>query len=281
VVAYKPTSMYLGRYVGPPLVWQWVRIPGDIGCAGAESVVTVGTRHFFIGQDDIYLFDGTVPKSIGAPIREWFFANLSNINRDKILGVADLARDLVYWYYPSVNSPDGEIDSCLVYNIKRDRWGKWAVPVQAVVQYSSGQITYDTIGTLFATYDDLPDIAYDSPFWIADQTIPGVFIGNTLYSLTGTPANSFALTGDYGDLTDYSMLRRVTPRYLLNPTAATCTNFYRLNVGEAPTTDHTVALSRGRFDMRRASRWHRMRIQQTGACTINGLDIDIQASGRE
>lgn len=281
VVAYKPTSMYLGRYVGPPLVWQWTRVPGDIGCSGSESVVTVGTRHFFVGPDDIYLFDGTVPKPIGAPIREWFFANLSNTNRDKIIGAADLARDLVYWYYPSVNSSNGEIDSCLVYNIKRDRWGKWSVPVQAVVQYSSGQITYDTIGTMFATYDELPNIAYDSPFWISDQTIPGVFIGNTLYSLTGTPGESFALTGDYGDLTDYTFLRRVTPRYLVNPAAATCTNFYRLNVGDAPVPDQTAPLSRGRFDFRRSCRWHRVRIQQTGACTLNGIDIDLQSSGRE
>lgn len=43
VVAYKNTSMYLGRYVGPPLIWAWQRIPGDIGCSGAESVVVVGT----------------------------------------------------------------------------------------------------------------------------------------------------------------------------------------------------------------------------------------------
>lgn len=281
VVAYKPTSMYLGRYVGPPLVWQWTRVPGDIGCAGAESVVTVGTRHFFIGQDDIYLFDGTVPKPIGAPVREWFFANLSNTNRNKILGVADLARDLVYWYYPSVNSPDGEIDSCLIYNIKKDQWGKWSVAVQAVVQYSSGQITYDSLGTVFATYDDLPDISFDSPFWIADQTIPGIFIENTLYSLTGVPEQSFLTTGDYGDLTDYTMLRRVTPRYIENPTSASCTNYYRQNIGNTPTPDQTAPLSRGRFDFRRASRWHRFRVQQNGACTLTGVDIDLKTSGRE
>lgn len=281
VVAYKPTSMYLGRYVGPPLVWQWTRIPGDIGCSGAESVVTIGTRHFFIGQDDIYLFDGTVPKPIGAPIREWFFSRLSNINRDRILGVADLARDLVYWYYPSVNSPDGEIDSCLVYNIKRDRWGKWSIPVQAVVQYSSGQTTYDDLGGMYATYDSLPAIAYDSPFWIADQTIPGVFIGNTLYSLTGTPGESMLTTGDYGDMSAYTMLRRLTPRYLVNPLSATCTNAHRSNLGEQPQADQTAMLTRGRFDFRRACRWHRFRIHQTGASTINGLEIDLQRSGRE
>lgn len=74
VVAYKNTSMYVGRYVGPPIIWAWQRVPGDIGCSGAESVVVVGTQHFFIGPSDFYVFDGTVPRPIGAPVREWFFA---------------------------------------------------------------------------------------------------------------------------------------------------------------------------------------------------------------
>lgn len=281
VVAYKATSMYLGRYVGPPLVWSWTRIPGDIGCPGGEALVTVGTRHFFIGPNDIYMFDGTVPEPIGSPVREWFFADLSNLNRDKIMGVADIARDLVYWYYPSVRSPDGEVDSCLIYNIKTRQWGKWSVPVQAVVQYSSGQVTYDELGDLYATYDDLPDISYDSPFWVADQTIPGVFIGNKLHSLTGEPGASWLLTGDWGDLEAFSMLRRVTPRYARIPDNATATNFFRLQMGENDRTGNTIQIARGRFDFLRSARWHRIRINQEGRALINGLSIDVKGAGRE
>src|SRR3546814_8413616 len=64
--------MYLGRYVGPPLVWAWQRVPGDIGCSGPESVAMVDTQHFFVGPSDFYTFDGTVPRPIGGPVREWF-----------------------------------------------------------------------------------------------------------------------------------------------------------------------------------------------------------------
>lgn len=207
VVAYKNTSMYLGRYVGPPLIWSWQRVPGDIGCSGAESVVAVGTQHFFVGPSDFYVFDGTVPRPIGAPVREWFFANLNATYRDQIIGVADTARNLVYWYYPSTASTTGAIDSALVYNYRTDRWGKWAVSIQTAVQYSSGQITYDGLGALYATYDDLPSIAYDSPFWLADSTVPGVFQSGVLYSLTGTPGASTITTFDFGDSTDFSTLQ--------------------------------------------------------------------------
>lgn len=280
--------MYLGRYVGAPLIWQWTRVPGDIGCSGAESVVVVGTQHFFIGPSDIYVYDGTVPRPIGGatfnststPVREWFFANLNATYRDRVIGLADTARDLVYWYYPSTASTTGAIDSALVYNYRTDRWGKWAISIQTALQYSSGQITYDGLGSLYSTYDSLPDIPYDSPFWLVDSTIPGVFQGNTLYSLTGTPGPAYMVTGDFGDMTGYTMLKRVTPRYRVRPVAAQAVNFYRGQFGDMPTQDATIQYARNGFDFRRESLWHRVRMDTVGTMTINGLDIVFEPGGQ-
>lgn len=276
VVAYKATSMYLGRYVGPPVIWSWQRVPGEIGASSQEAVVVVDTRHFFIGPNDFYVFDGTVPRPIGAPVRDWFFANLNGAQRDKIIGVADLPRDLVYWYFPSAASTDGTPDMALVYNIRKDQWGKITGNIQAALEYSSGQITYAGMGALAATYDQLPTIAYDSPFWLADQSVPGVFgTDAVLYSVTGTPGASFYVTGDYGDETRFSMLRRVTPRFRTAPATGTGTNFYRGSLGEVPVQDANAQLARGRFDFRRAARWHRFRADHTGPMSLNGLDVDL------
>lgn len=280
VIAYKATSMYVGRYVGPPLVWSWTRVPGDIGCVGAEAVVSVDTVHYFIGPDDFYMFDGTVPRSIGAPVREWFFDNLSNADKSNIIGAVDRTRSLVYWYFPSAGG-DGSLDSCLIYNYKTDHWGKWDVSVQAAVQYASGQVTYDTLGDSYSTYDDLPAISFDSPFWLADQTIPGVLIGNSLYSLTGEPGESTLVTGDFGDMTDFGFLRRATPRYTRRPTSATGTNFYKNEIGDTHTQDATIELDRGRFDFRRSARWHRLRFTQQGAMAINGMDVALDPDSPE
>lgn len=289
VVAYKNNSMFVGRYVGPPLVWHWTRVPGDIGCSGAESVAVVGTQHFFVGPSDFYVFDGTVPRPIGGatfsasatPVREWFFANLNSQHRDKIVAAADTARDLVYFYFPSTASTDGSLDSVLIYNVRTDRWGKWALSVAAAVQYSGQQVTYDGIGAAYATYDDLPAVAYDSPFWLNDSAVPGVFIGPTLHSLTGAPGQAWVQTGDFGDLTDFTMIRRATPRFRVEPASAQGTNFHRESVGRPPVQDSTIALTRGRFDFRRAARWHRLRIASTGAMSIDGLDVDLVGAGRE
>lgn len=281
IVAYKNTSMYLGRYQGGQLIWTWTRVPGDVGCSGPESVVVVDTRHFFVGPSDFFVFDGTVPRSIGAPVREWFFANLHATYRDRVVGVADLPRDLVYWYYPSTASTSGALDSVLIYNFRKDRWGKQALSIDAALQYSSGQVTWDGLGALYSTYDDLPNIAYDSTFWLADSTIPGVFQGTTLYSVNGAPGASWFRTGDFGDMTDYSYLSRVTPRYRTKPATGTAMNFYRDDLGTSPTQDATTVMSRGRFDFRRDARWHSVRVDHVAAAVVNGIDVDIEASSEE
>lgn len=287
VVAYKHASMFLGRYVGPPLVWSWTRVPGEIGTFGNECVVTIGSKHFFIGNDDIYLFDGTVPVSIGAPVKSWFFRDLNDQYAHLIVGVADLPRDLVYWHYPSMESTDGTLDSCLSYNLKTGKWGRqrtadsYAGGVKAALQYTSELVTYDGLGGLYATYEDLPDMPYDSPFLLTEKLLPAVITQDGLFAVIGEPGPSWLVTGDFGDLTAWSMLRRVVPSYRKDPATAMLTNYHRDSMGADPEQDATVPMMRKRFDVRRSARWHRIRMAHTGAVTINGFDADLAGATKE
>lgn len=281
VVAYKPTSLYLGRYVGPPLVWAWTRIPGDVGCSGAESVVVVDSRHYFVGPNDFFVFDGTVPKPLEAPLREWFFQDLSLPFRDKIYGTVDVPRGLIYWHYPSIRSASGALDSVLVYNYRTNQWGKQALSVDVPLVYFSPQVTYDGLGALYSTYDDLPSITYDSPFWLNSQNLPAVFQSSVLYTLTGTPGDWSLTTGDFGDLVLWTYMDRVSPRWRRTPTEATATNFYRESLGDDRVADATIAMDRKRFDFRRDARWHSVEIEGSGRMTLDGLDVNIPRSTRE
>lgn len=280
-VAYKSTSMYLGRYVGPPLIWQWIKIPGDIGCVSKRGVVVVDTKHYFVGPDDFYVFDGTYPVPMNAPLKEWFFADLNASYAQNIIASVDVPRSLVYWYYPSKTSSTGAIDSHLVYNYKTNAWGKRRMSIETPVLYVSGATTYDTMSSRYATYNDLPAIAYDSPFWLTDQTIPAVFVGTNLLSMTGTPEASWMKTGIFGDITGYPFLKRVTPRYRIAPSYATATNYYRDTPGSTETQDATITASKNRFDMRRAAHWHSVRMDFIGTVALDGLDIDLSGGTRE
>lgn len=281
VVAYKATSMYLGRYVGPPLSWSWQRVPGDIGCSASDSIVTIDTAHYFIGASDFYRFDGTVPIPLDSPVKEWFFAQVNKQQLDRIVGVADTPRNLIYWYYPSTAST-GALDSVLIYNYRTNQWGKQAISVQAPLLYSSGQITYDGLGALYATYDQLPNIAYDSPFWLADSQAPAIFTPDrVLRTLTGEPGACWLVTGDLGSTTSYTTVRRVTPRFRQDPTSGTGTNFYRDSLGAMRVQDMTLQMVRKRFDFRRAARWHSIRMDFPGRMGINGIDVEVSGVTKE
>lgn len=279
-VAYKAQSMYLGRYVGAPAVWDWQRIPTEAGCSNQESVVSVNNAHYFIGPNDIYVYDGTQVRSIGIGISRWFFTRLNATNRALIRGIADSSRDLIYWYYPTTST--GTLDACIVYNYRSNAWGAVSGSIQVPVEYASGQITWDGIGALGSTYADLPLVSYDSGFWLADSTVPAIIdTTNTLRTLTGTPDSGYFVTGDFGDMSGYTYLSRVQPRFRVVPSTATCINFFSDTPDGTRTQDYTAPINRNRFDMRRSAHFHRVRIDTTGACALTGLEVTLEGASPE
>lgn len=268
LVAYKDRSMYLGRYVGPPGVWDFTLIPGEIGCSSQEAIADIGTAHIFIGFEDIYLFDGGLPKPIGSPLREWFFSDLDPAYRYRIRSAHDRANSLVYFYYPRTGNSGG-LNGCIVYHYKSDRWGVAHRTIEATVEYVTGGYTYNTLP--ITTWDSWPEVQLDSPFWTA-STKYVAYIGtdHKIYSLTGASASATMTTGDYGNEDNYSLLSRVTLRYLAKPTSATMTNYYQDEHGGAWTEDATITESSGRFDVLRSSVWHRVKFTFTGDFEISG-----------
>jgi len=121
VIAYKNRAIHVGQYVGPPDVFDWQLVPGEIGTWSNESVVSTGTAHLFVGYENIYRFDGSRPVEIGTGIREWFFARLNKSYAHLIAGIHDRNTSTVWWWYPSGSNTT--LDSVLIYNYAADRWG--------------------------------------------------------------------------------------------------------------------------------------------------------------
>lgn len=121
VVAYKQRAIHVGQYVGPPDVFDWQLVPGEIGTWSNESVVSTGTSHLFIGYENVYRFDGSRPVPIGDGVREWFFARLNKSYAYLIAGIHDRNTSTVWWWYPSGSNTT--LDSVLIYNYASDKWG--------------------------------------------------------------------------------------------------------------------------------------------------------------
>src|SRR5574341_519769 len=144
-VAYKERSLYLGRFVGPPSVWDWVLVAGgDVGCVGKEALCDLDGTHFFVGDGGFFLFDGGRPVPIGEEVvRQWFYDNSSQSFRYKTKCVYDRQNRRVWIFYPSTNA--STCDSALVYHLDSKKWGRAAYNIEAALNYIASGYTINSL----------------------------------------------------------------------------------------------------------------------------------------
>ena len=281
IVAYKARAVYIGQYVGAPAWWNWTRVPGDIGAPVHESVVNTGTAHLFIGPDDFYMFDGTRPQALNSPVRNWFFDKIDQSYTQRIAGTFDRISQRAYWWFPSKSS-SGDLDMCVVYNVKTGQWGRMDLTVECVGDYVSAGITIDGMATLSATIDGLPDIPFDSPFWSAGSSVLSVFqADHKCYQISGTPGESSIQTGHYGDNVQFSTISRIRPRFLKTPTSSTLNYAYSNDGADSFVNGSTSTYTNGWYDLLWSAKWHKVSVTFNGAMEISGFDFVISQDGSE
>lgn len=285
IIAYKKTSMYFGSYIGAPVVWQFDQIPGSAGALSNEVVVNIGTdenpRHMFMGESDFYIFDGAKPYSVGSNrVKETVFGTLLASRFYACKALHDTINSRVYFYYPVADSTLP--DHCVVYNYRTDKWGVDDRQIECAVEYVTPGITYGSLGGLYATYGNLPNLPYGSAFLSSAQRQPAVFgTDHKIKTLTGVATNSSFTTGDYGDPEEFTTLTRIRPIFLTAPTAATWTNYYKNNEGDSLTTDAQTPLMNGKFDMLRDARFHRGKCDLVGDWEMAAFTAESEGSGLE
>lgn len=278
LVAYKDRSMYLGRYVGSPAVWQWDLIPGDVGCIGVDAVTDLGGMgHFFVGRSDILLFDGTRAQSVAeGKVRQWFFNHVSPTYIYLTTVVHDKQKGVVWVFYPSANST--VCDMAMVYHLGTGRWGTVTQTIEAALNYVLADATIDSVG---GTILEAPDVAFDSQYWLAGGRLTTVFTtDHQLSNLAGNTASSSMTLFDVGDDQAVSRLSRLRLAYQQAPTSATVEGLSRLSRGGSNSGGGSGIYSGGKFDIRQSGRFHRLTVNATGSWVAAGVDFDFFGAGQ-
>lgn len=267
VIAYKNKGVFVGSFVGAPVVWQWNLVPGsEAGAVGSEAVCDIGVAHFVVGEDDFWIFDGTRPVPVGHDaVRNWFASSVNQIYRDRIKASFDRQLDVVYIDYPSKDS-GGDCDARLVFHVGTKRWGRADVASQAPLNFITPGVTIDGLDAYAATIDALPNVPLDSTYWAAGGRMAAYFDAtNTLVSSKGETGASTFTTGDLGDDDTVSMLDEVRVRFTRRPTTARATGFAKFNEGDDLVQGASCDLNDGKFDLRQSGRFHRVRVDMTGS----------------
>lgn len=282
---FKENTIYLGRYAGPPVVWQWTEVPGQAGCIGQDAVADISTDAqpmvFFVGKDNFYVYNGVRPVPIGVgKVRNWFLSRINQTFGFRTQVFYDRASRNVFIYYPNSTSTTGQPNECLVYNVQNDTWGRDDRTVEAVFNYIASGLTWDGLGAAYSTWNDLPDIPYDSPFWSAGTFVPAFFnTAHTIYTLTGDGANAAFTTGDWGTNDAMSVCTELTPNFTVKPTTASMTNSWRMQLGDGLISDGTSFYNDNKFDCMRAARWHRFAVSTTGSMQLDSVAPKLKPAG--
>lgn len=284
IIAYKERAMFIGVY-GSIAIWDFREIPGQVGAVGQYAVADVGDpqnpKHIFMGADDFYQFDGSRPISIGNALSQTVYAELNRSFAHLSIALHDPTTFTVRFFYCS--SSNTTPDKCVVFNYKTGQWGRDDRTIEMALQYISGGVTYDDLGSLYTSYNDLPAVSYDSSFWTARTPVPAIFdTSHILMSLNGPSVSSSITTGDMGDEESVYSLSRVSPRFLTKPSSANMVNYYRMALGDSLSTDQTTAMdSRSRFDVMRDANWHRFRFDFTGPVELAIFSADLEPGSEE
>jgi hypothetical protein len=285
LVVFKKNSMYLGQYAGPPNIWTFALLPGNAGALSQESVVNIGTAEnpklIFMGEDDFYLYDGSVPIPIGTNrVKNEVYGSLVQTKFAACAALHNAKENLVYFYYPSVDSSDP--NSCRVYNYRTDKWGADDRQIEAVTEYVAPSISYSGLGTVYTNYQDLPNLAYGVALVGSTQTFPAIFdTSHQLKTLTGVSGDTSLTTGDLGDDQAFTTLTRIVPRFTREPASASMTNMFKNTSGGSLTNGTLTSISSGRFDVICDARWHRLQFAFRGDWEMSGIVPEWERSGQE
>ena len=281
-VAYKAKAIHVGQFVGAPAVFDWVQVPGgDAGCVGQDAVCDIGGAHFFVGQDNIWIFDGSRPTPIGVgQLRQWFYQNSNPTFLYKTQCIFDRQNNVVWTFYPSTSST--VCDQAIVYHLQTKKWGCVTTTVEAVLNYISAGSTIDGLSAISSTIDGLVNYSFDSAFWLAGSRSLSVFdTSHQLNLVSGMCINSSFDTGDAGDDEATSLLTKVRIRFApgYKPSTGSVTTYTKMTEGDSLTVAASGSLNDGKFDVLQSARFHRASFSFTGDVRVLGVGAVLIPQG--
>lgn len=280
-IVYKDKAIYVGQFVGAPGVWDFTPVSGgEAGCVGQDAWCDIGGAHFVVGQDNIWMFDGSRPVPIAEGLRQWFYQNSNPAYRYKTQCVFDRQNNVVWMYYCSTTSTT--LDSALVYHIATKQWGRATTSIEAALNYVSSGVTIDGLGAISATIDGLSSYSFDSQFWLSGGRALSVFnTSHQLQLVTGVTGASGFTTSDAGDDDVVSLLSRIRLRFApgYTPVSASVQCYTKMNEGDTLTSGASSTIYDGKFDVLQSARWHRASFTFGGDVRVMGLGAVLTAQG--
>lgn len=122
VCIYKERSMYLMRFIGQPFIFQFQRLPGDVGMLAKGCGVNTPAGNVVLTNGDVVLNNGQGVRSIAdGIIRKYIFDNINTSNYKRAFVASNPQRKEVLICFPFGIST--ACDKAAVWNWETSTWG--------------------------------------------------------------------------------------------------------------------------------------------------------------
>jgi hypothetical protein len=286
----KERSVWLGYATGDSAIFQFDRKTAGKGCIAPYSIDVIDEAVIFLGQDDVYLFNGVQLAPIADKIRTELFSDLNPAQLDRVFGVT-VEEQKEYWlFYPSGTST--YCDKAWVYNYEKNIWTRHTYPDNMT---NFGHYQLDNT----VTFDNLPGTfdsragRFDNSSFLASSptTLLGSQAGEvfeydaTLSTENGTTIDGYFDTKDF-NFTAMTQRQRVT-RIDVSYTGNGLEIWYSTDKGaswtQATTLTSSTTFGRKQVSIRTSEDWIRFRFRDrtaSGAFDFNRAGIHWQIGGR-
>lgn len=254
VYAFKRRTAYRGRFVGPPEVWSWDEWPFRLGAVVRPRAYKRG--FVFLATDDLYFFDGA---SL-TPLMDGKLRRLYSRQADSVFDlIVDEVHDTVY-----IDMILGAASRVFVCHVPTRRWGVATLP--------------NTVG-YYAAPRDTSNLLERSLWSLSTDGSTRLMDGD--YTAGAATARPSITLNDFGDAFADSELTGVRAKLLQSTGDSTATPMFRNRLDDALATASLVPRETdGMYEIRQNARWHRVKLEFTGATEVAGVRYDFEPRGQ-
>jgi hypothetical protein len=119
VLVFTDESLYTMQFLGPPFTFGVNLISEQITVQSPLSAVAVEDNVFWMGQNEFYVYGGTVQR-MPCTVRDYVFDDFNEGQSEKVVGALNNEHSEIWWFYPSSSSEN--IDRYVVYNYIEKVW---------------------------------------------------------------------------------------------------------------------------------------------------------------
>jgi len=119
ILVFTDISLHAMQYLGPPFTFGISMISENTSIMSPMSTVAVDDTVFWMGQEEFYVYNGSVSK-LPCTVKDFVFSDLNIRQREKIFGATNLAFSEIWWFYPSADSDN--LNRYVVYNYEQGIW---------------------------------------------------------------------------------------------------------------------------------------------------------------